>query len=242
MNEPWRRTTEETTQPGLVYGRNPFRELLDAGRRDIHEVWALPTLLDEEWLSTVRCKPRDKASLTRLAGSPDHQGVVAACQPYPYVDAEEILAAPGPVIVLDAVQDVHNLGAVARVAETLGAAGLVIASKGSPGVTPAVCKTSAGAVEHLRIARVESMVAFVHDARRDGRRAIGSDSDAGVDYRTSGLDHRSILVLGSEGEGIRPRLRSVCDEIVSIPMVGKVASLNLSVASAILLARAVLRA
>jgi 23S rRNA (guanosine2251-2'-O)-methyltransferase len=190
----------------------------------------------------VRCKPRDKASLTRLAGSPDHQGVVAACQPYPYVDAEEILAAPGPVIVLDAVQDVHNLGAVARVAETLGAAGLVIAAKGSPGVTPAVCKTSAGAVEHLRIARVDSMVAFVHDARRNGRRAIGSDSESGVDYRTSGLDHRSILVLGSEGEGIRPRLRSVCDEIVAIPMVGKVASLNLSVASAILLARAVLRA
>jgi 23S rRNA (guanosine2251-2'-O)-methyltransferase len=240
MNEPWRRSADDADQPGLVYGRNPFRELLDAGRRDIHEVWALPSLIEEEWLSTVRCKPRDKASLTRLAGSPDHQGVVAACQPYPYVDVEEILAAPGPVVVLDAVQDVHNLGAVARVAETLGAAGLVIADKGSPGVTPAVCKTSAGAVEHLRIARVPSMVAFVHDARRDGRRAIGADSDAGVDYRTSGLDSRSILVLGSEGEGLRPRLRSVCDEIVAIPMVGKVASLNLSVASAILLARAVL--
>lgn len=226
---------------GIVYGRNPVREVLSAGRREIAELWALPTLVSEPWLKQFGVKPRDRAVLSRLAGSPDHQGVVASCGPYPYVDADDIVAAPGPIVVLDSVQDVHNLGAVARVAETLGAAGIVLADRGSPGVTPAVCKASAGAVEHLRIARVPSLVAFVHDARRGGRRAIGADGELGVDFREVEMDAKIILVIGSEGEGIRPRLRAVCDALVSIPMAGKVASLNLSVATAILLSHVVLK-
>lgn len=226
--------------PGIVYGRNPVREMLSAGRREVREVWALPTLVTEPWLSAHGAKPRDRAVLSRLAGSPEHQGVVASCAPYPYADADDVVDASGPIVVLDSVQDVHNLGAVARVAETLGAAGLVIADRGSPGVTPAVCKASAGAVEHLRIARVPSLVAFVHDARRGGRRAIGADGELGVDFRDVEMDRRTILVMGSEGEGLRPRVRAVCDALVAIPMAGQVASLNLSVATSILLAHVVL--
>lgn len=226
------------SERAVVYGRNPVRELLRAGRRPVAEVWALPKLAAEPWLAAAGARPRDRAALSRLAGSPDHQGVVAACGPYPYADPGAIVEARGPVVVLDGVQDVHNLGAVARVAEGFGAAGLVVTGRGSPGVTAAVCKASAGAVEHLAIVRVESLVSFVHDARRDGRRAIGADAERGVDFRQADLDERVILVLGSEGEGIRPRLRGVCDALVAIPMRGRVGSLNLSVAAGVLLAAA----
>lgn len=218
----------------LVYGRNPVRELLRAGRRGVRGVRALPELCGEDWLRQAGARPADRAALSKLAGSPDHQGVVALCDPYPYADAADVLDAPGPVIVLDGVQDVHNLGAVARTAEALGAAGLVIPSRGSPGVTPTVCKTSAGAVEHLLIARIGSLVAFVHDARGP-RRAIGADA-AGRDLREAGLDGDVVLVVGAEGEGLRPRVAAVCDELVAIPLGGSVASLNLSVACGILLA------
>lgn len=196
---------------------------------------ALPELCNEPWLAEVGARPAERGALSTLAGSPDHQGVVALCGPYPYADALDILEASGPVVVLDGVQDVHNLGAVARTAEALGAAGLVIPSRGSPGVTPAVCKTSAGAVEHLQIARIGSLIAFIHDARGH-RRAIGAEGARGRDLREVGLDRDVLLVIGSEGEGLRPKVAEVCDELVAIPLAGNVDSLNLSVACGILLA------
>lgn len=223
----------------FVYGRNPVREVVRAGRREVRQVWALEGLVREPWLVGLHVHPRDRQALSRVAGSAEHQGIVAFTGPYPYCDADEIVDAPGPIVVLDGVQDVHNVGAVARVAEVAGAAGLVMAERGSPGITPAVCKASAGAVEHLRVARVESLVAFVHDARRAARRAIGGDGVHGADYREATLDDRTILVMGAEGEGLRPRLAAVCDELVRIPMAGRVESLNLSVATGVLLFRAV---
>jgi 23S rRNA (guanosine2251-2'-O)-methyltransferase len=139
------------------------------------------------------------------------------------------------VVCLDGAQDPRNLGAVARVAEAAGAAGIVITRRGSPGVTPAACKASAGAVEHLALARVENLSAFLHDARGADRWAVGADAEAGDDYRAVDLDAGTILVLGAEGTGLRPRVRASCDRLVRIPMAGRTASLNLAVAAGVLL-------
>lgn len=218
-----------------VYGRNPVRELIAAGRRAVHEVAALPQLAGEPWLAGVTVVTRARDELGRLAGTADHQGVVAIADPYPYTEPAEVLEGEGPVVCLDGAQDPRNLGAIARVAEGVGAAGIVIPRRGSPGVTPTVAKASAGAVEHLAIARVGSMVGFLHDARGTGRTAIGADPEGGTDYRLLEWPRDVLLVMGAEGEGLRPRVREGCDRLATIPMSGRVASLNISVASAVLL-------
>ena len=142
-------------------------------------------------------------------------------------------------MVLDEVQDPRNLGAVARVADAAGFAGLVIPTRGSPGITPVACKASAGAVEHLDIARVGSIVGFINDLAGSGRWAAGADADAGTDYRELEWDPSTVIVLGAEGAGLRPRVREVCDRLVRIPMRGSVGSLNLSTAAAVLAFQAV---
>ncbi len=219
-----------------VYGRNPVRELLAAGRREVHEVHALRQLAHEPWLEGVRVREATRERLARLAGTGDHQGVVAIAGPYPYFAPEELLERPGPLVCLDGAQDPRNLGAIARTAEAVGAAGIAIPRRGSPGVTPVVVKASAGAAEHLAIAQVGSMTAFVHDARAGGERpAIGAEPEGGEDYRTVPWRPDAILVMGAEGAGLRPAVAAVCDHLVRIPMAGRVASLNISVAAAILL-------
>jgi 23S rRNA (guanosine2251-2'-O)-methyltransferase len=219
----------------VVYGRNPVRELIAAGTRQVHEVWALAQVAGQPWLHGVPVRERSRAELGRAAGTSDHQGVVAFTDPYPYATAAAVLARPGPVVCLDGAQDPRNLGAIARVAEAAGAAGLVIPRRGGPGVTPTVAKASAGAVEHLPVARVDSTVAFLHDARGTGRVAVGAHPEAPDDYRSLAGTADPILVLGAEGIGLRPRVRAACDRLVRIPMAGRVASLNLSVAAGILL-------
>jgi 23S rRNA (guanosine2251-2'-O)-methyltransferase len=221
--------------PDVVYGRNPVRELLLAARRAVHEVWCLAELTAEPWLAPLDPKPRSRAELGRACGSSDHQGVVAFCAPYPYAEPSRLVAASGPVVCLDGAQDPRNLGAVARVADAAAAAGLVLTRRGSPGVTPTVSKASAGAVEHLSVARVESLPGFLHAARDAGRHALGADPLEGDDYREAAFPLEVVLVLGSEGGGLRPRVRAACDRLVRIPMAGRVASLNLSVAAALLL-------
>jgi 23S rRNA (guanosine2251-2'-O)-methyltransferase len=219
-----------------VYGRNPVREMLAAGRREVHEVHVLPQLAREPWLAGIEAREATRERLARLAGTGDHQGVVALAGPYPYVEPDELLERPGPLVCLDGAQDPRNLGAIARTAEAGGAAGIAIPRRGSPGVTPVVVKASAGAVEHLAIARVGSMTAFVHDARAGGERpAVGAEPESGGDYREVPWRRDAILGMGAEGAGLRPAGAAVCDHLARIPMSGRVASLNTSVAAAILL-------
>ena len=223
----------------LVYGRNPVRELIAAGRRPVLAVHVLDRLAREPWLTDAGAPVgvADKAALARLAGTGDHQGVVAEAGPYPYVEPRDLIHAEGPLVCLDGAQDPRNVGAVARVAEAGGAGGLVIPARGGPGITAVACKASAGAVEHLRIARVEGMAGFLHDVGGAGRRIAGADASApeAVDHREADLPADAVLVLGAEGTGLRPRVRGACDTLVRIPMRGRVASLNLSVAAGILL-------
>lgn len=227
------------TEDEFVYGRNPVRELLAAGRRPAIEVFATEQAAAEPWLADARPAIRPRDALARLAGTGDHQGVVARVGPYPYADARDLVAAAGPLVCLDGAHDPRNLGAIVRVAEGAGAAGLVIPERGGPGITAVVAKASAGAVEHLPVARVSSIGAFVHDARGAGRLAVGAHPEGADDYRDVPWTAETLLVMGAEGVGLRPRVRDACDVLARIPMLGRVESLNISVACGLLLYEAI---
>ena len=217
----------------IVYGRNPVREAL-RGRRRVERVWATPSAGREEWLSGVAVERADDAELERLCGSPDHQGICAEAGPYPYAGSASLLEADDAlVLVLDQVQDPRNLGAICRVAESAGAAGVVIPERRSAEVTPVVCKASAGAVEHLPVARVRNIADWLAEAKGAGAWVYGASAD-GVPYERPDYRGKVVLVLGSEGRGLRPRVAQACDELVALPMRGKVESLNVSAAAAAL--------
>lgn len=204
----------------LIYGRNPVLEA-QRGRRAVHQVWESPEF--------------DSDSLTEMVDSPDHQGIVAEVDAYPYADPTTLLAAEGAfVIALDQVQDPRNLGAVARSAEAAGAAGLVITERRAASVTAVACKASAGAVEHLPIARVRNLADWMASARDAGAWLYGADADSPTSYTGIDMTGRLVLLLGGEGSGLRPRVAESCDGLVSIPLRGKVDSLNVSAAAAVL--------
>jgi 23S rRNA (guanosine2251-2'-O)-methyltransferase len=219
----------------IVYGRNPVREAL-RGRREVAKVWAAPAAAHEEWLENREVRQVEPGELEALCGSPDHQGVCAEASPYPYVDADSLLAGEDALVVaLDQVQDPHNLGAVCRVAEVAGAAGVVVPERRAAEVTPAVCRASAGAVEHLAVARVRNLADWLGQAKEAGAWVYGADVQAGVPYDQPDYRGRVVLVLGSEGKGLRPRVAGACDELVALPQRGMVGSLNVSTATAALL-------
>ena len=221
----------------ILYGRNPVREAL-RGRRGVSRVWATAGAAREEWLSTVSLDRVDGAEIERLCGSPEHQGVCADTgpYPYPYADARSLLApADALVIALDEIQDPHNLGAVCRVAESAGAAGVVITERRSAEVTPAVCKASAGAVEHLAVAKVPNLANWLGEAKEAGAWVYGAaTSSEAVPYDQPDYSGKAVLVLGSEGRGLRPRVAAGCDALVSLPQRGRVGSLNVATAAAAL--------
>ncbi len=163
----------------IVYGRNPVREAL-RGRRAtaVEDVWATAPAAREPWLKEARPRIVTSEEIERRCGSRAHQGVCADAGPYPYASAEQLLAGADPLIVaLDQVQDPQNLGSICRTAECAGAAGVVIPERRAAEVTPAVCKASAGAVEHLRIARVRNMADFLAQAREAGCWCYGASGD-----------------------------------------------------------------
>jgi 23S rRNA (guanosine2251-2'-O)-methyltransferase len=221
----------------VVYGRHPVREAL-RGRRRVLEVVTSARGADARWLEDagvpVRAAGRD--ALDAMAGSPDHQGVVARVEPFPYADADELAAAERPLLVaLDGITDPQNLGAVARAAECAGAGGLVVPRHRAAHVTPAVARASAGAVEHLPIAIVPNLADWLLEIRRPGLWTYGADADAGLSYTDADLADGTVLVIGAEGSGLRPRVRQACDAIVGIPLHGRIGSLNAGTAAAVLL-------
>jgi 23S rRNA (guanosine2251-2'-O)-methyltransferase len=208
-----------------IYGRRPVEEA-ERGRRRVRQDWRAPETSAEE--------------LERYCGSPDHQGVVAEVDPYPYFDRNALLReADALIVVLDQVQDPRNLGAVCRSAELAGAAGVVIPERRAAEVTPAACKASAGAVEHLAIARVRNVADWMAEAKAAGFWTWGADAGAEQAPWSVDLTGPTILVLGGEGSGIRPRVAAACDGLVALPAKGKVESLNVSAAATALLFEAV---
>ncbi|MFZ1927116.1 MAG: RNA methyltransferase, partial [Solirubrobacteraceae bacterium] len=278
----------------IVYGRNPVREALRGRRaRGVARVWASANVAHEPWLEGVRMTVCGADELERLCGSSAHQGVCADAGGYPYVGAHELLTVDSPLIVaLDQVQDPQNLGSICRTAECAGATGVVIAERRAAEVTSATCKASAGAVEHMRIARVRNIADFLGEARDAGCWSYGAsapnDSGAGEeasggageeasdggarggdDARGGGVRDRVrggvrdggdrsgsrgrggagptvpytapdysggvVLVLGSEGSGLRPRVAGACDQLISLPLRGRMESLGVAAAAAALL-------
>ena len=166
----------------------------------------------------------------------DHQGVVARAEPYRYADAWEIAAGEAPLIVcLDRVSDPRNLGAVVRSAEGAGASGIVVPEHGSARVTPAVCKSSAGAVEHLPVAVVTNLARYLGEIKGPSLWVYAAAAEAAASLWGTQFTPGAVFVLGAEGRGLRPLVRRACDEAVSIPLEGMVDSLNVSVAAALLL-------
>ena len=207
----------------IIYGKRPVAEA-ERGRRGVLRVWRAPET--------------DGAELESLCGSPDHQGIVAEVEPYPYGDPKAILRGEGLIVALDQVQDPRNLGAVCRSAEVAGAAGVVIPERRSAEVTAVACKASAGAVEHLPVCRVRNLADWLGEAKKAGFWIWGAAAGGQAPWATD-LSGPTVLVLGGEGGGIRPRVASACDGLVGLPQSGRIDSLNVSAAATALLFEAV---
>jgi 23S rRNA (guanosine2251-2'-O)-methyltransferase len=220
----------------ILYGRNPIREALRAGRRPVHRVWATRGAAAEPWLREVDVLEASAEQIAARAGSEAHQGLCAEVDEYPYADDADLLDRSDPlIVVLDELQDPQNLGAICRTAECVGADGVVIPERRSAEVTPAVCKASAGAVEHLAIARVRNVADFLGAAKDAGCWCYGAAADDGSPYLEPDYSGGCVLVIGAEGRGLRPRVAAACDQLVALPMRGRVQSLNASAAAAALL-------
>lgn len=220
----------------VIYGIRPVVEALRGGRRKVFEV--LDATENEEVASVagrVPVKRIQRARLDELTRGGVHQGVAARVEPYPYSGLEEILSSPDSlVLILDGVTDPHNLGAVLRVADGTGASGVVIPKDRAAGVTAVAVKASAGASEHVRVARETNLRRAIDRMKKAGIWVYAAGM-GGTDYTALDLRGPLALVLGSEGRGVRRLVREGCDGVVSIPMLGAVESLNVSVASAVLL-------
>jgi 23S rRNA (guanosine2251-2'-O)-methyltransferase len=231
----------------VVYGVNPVRELLRAGGA-ITELWladgARGATAEIERLARggparVRAAPRSR--LDELAGTDRHQGVVALVADFAYEDLDDLLAAaratgePPLLVVLDQIEDPQNLGAIIRSAHALGAHGVVIPRDRAAGVTAAVAKASAGAVEHTRVARVTNVAQALETLKEAGVWSVATDAAGDRTLAEVDLTGPTALVVGSEGKGVRPLVRRTADHVARIPMSGKVGSLNASAAAAICL-------
>jgi 23S rRNA (guanosine2251-2'-O)-methyltransferase len=221
----------------LIYGRNAVREAL-RGRREVLELWAGDRAAAAlEWLAEgPRVQVRKERELTEAAGSPDHQGVVAWAAPYPYADAWELAAVERPLLAcLDQVTDPRNLGAVVRGAAGAGATGVVVPAHGSARVTAAVCRSSAGAVEHVPVAVVPNLARYLAEIKRGDLWSYAAVAQGGTSMWDADLAGGVALVFGAEGRGVRPLVRKTCDGAISIPLASALESLNVSVAAAVLL-------
>ncbi len=231
----------------LVYGINAVAEALKARGRSFEYVGVarerhdgrVQRVIDECRRLGVAVRFMPRQDLDRLAGGSAHQGVVAVTSEKKYTDLDDILATKrgehGLIVVLDGVEDPHNLGAIIRTAEAAGADGIVVPERRAAGVTPVVVKASAGAVENLPIAKVTNIARTLEQLKSRNFWIVGLDERGSQSY--DAVDYRmdTALVLGAEGKGIHELVRKKCDFLVSIPMLGKVPSLNVSVAAGVVL-------
>jgi 23S rRNA (guanosine2251-2'-O)-methyltransferase len=222
----------------IIYGTRPVVEALKSGRRNVFEIF--DAVEDQEVAIAagargIRPKHVSRQRVDELSRGGAHQGVAARVEPYPYAGLEEILASSEPlVLVLDGVTDPRNLGAVLRAADGAGASGIVIPRDRAAGVTAAAVKASAGASEHVRVAR-ETNLRRAIERMKDAGLWVYAAENGGIPYKDLDLAGPLGLVFGSEGRGVRRLVREACDGTVSIPMLGNVGSLNISVAAAVLL-------
>jgi len=231
----------------FIYGINAVTESLKA--RGCSFAWVgvakerhdlrLQRVVDECRRQGVAVRFVSRPELDRMAGNNAHQGVVAVTSAKQYNDLDDVVAAKrgqfSLVVVLDGVEDPHNLGAILRTADAAGADGVVIPERRAAGVTPTVTKASAGASEHLPIAKVTNIGRTLEELKSKNLWIVGLDERAPQNYDSLDYKMDCAIVLGAEGKGVHELVRKKCDFLISIPMLGKVSSLNVSVAAGVLL-------
>ena len=232
---------------GRVYGRNPVLELLRRGGRRADEIAVLAgaqgPLSEVVALARragVKVSYRTREQLSAMAGSDDHQGVVARVAAAEYHDLDELIEAarsqtsPALLLALDRVQDPRNFGAVLRTAEVFGAHGVIVPKHHQVGLTEVAARTAMGAVEHIPVARETNLVSALERLKKSGVWIYGTTVRGGVLPWRADLTGPLCLVFGGEGEGVRPLVARTCDVLVTIPMQGALGSLNVGAAVAAL--------
>ena len=231
----------------FIYGINAVTESLKARGRSFAWVGVakerhdlrLQRVVDECRRQGVAVRFVPRPELDRMAGNNAHQGVVAVTSGKQYNDLDDVVAAKrgqfSLVVVLDGVEDPHNLGAILRTADAAGADGVVIPERRAAGVTPTVTKASAGASEHLPIAKVTNISRTLEELKSKNLWIVGLDERAPEKYDSLDYKMDCAIVLGAEGKGVHELVRKKCDFLISIPMLGKVSSLNVSVAAGVML-------
>ena len=232
---------------GTVFGRNAVRELLTDGR-DVEKIYiqrgdregSINQLIGIAAERRIPIVELDKQKLDRMCAGARHQGIVAIASEQSYSSIDDILAyadergeAPF-VVVLDGVEDPHNLGAIIRSAECMGAHGIIIPKRRAVGLTATVAKASAGAIMHMRVAKVTNLAQTIDELKEKGLWFYAADMDGDSLYRTD-MKGAVGIVLGSEGDGISRLVKEKCDFVISIPMYGNVNSMNVSCAAAVIL-------
>jgi 23S rRNA (guanosine2251-2'-O)-methyltransferase len=231
----------------FIYGINAVTESLKARGRSFEWVGVakerhdlrLQRVVDECRRQGVAVRFVPRPELDRMAGNNAHQGVVAVTSGKQYNDLDDVVAAKrgefSLIVVLDGIEDPHNLGAILRSADAAGADGVVIPERRAAGVTPTVTKASAGASEHLPIAKVTNIARTLEELKSKNLWIVGLDERASQNYDSLDYKMDCAIVLGAEGKGVHELVRKKCDFLISIPMLGKVPSLNVSVAAGVML-------
>ncbi len=245
-----RRASEspEALREDLIEGRNALTEALRSGRT-IDKLYvaegstdrSLARLAAQAKEAGAVVVPTDRRKLDQMSPTGAHQGVIAAVAAHEYATVDEILelaasrGEPPLIVICDELSDPHNLGAILRTAECAGAHGVVIPKRRSVGLTAVVAKSSAGAVEYLPVARVANVAGVIRELKEKGVWVYGTAADAENELYRTDLTGPAAIVIGSEGEGMSRLVRESCDVLVSIPMKGRISSLNASAAAAVLL-------
>ncbi len=238
----------EELSEGLIEGRNALTEALKSGRT-IDKLYVAEGSTDRSLARLAALAkevgavvvPTDRRKLDQMSPTGAHQGVIAAVAAHEYASVDEILAlaaerGEAPLIVIcDELSDPHNLGAILRTAECAGAHGVIIPKRRSVGLTAVVAKTSAGAVEYLPVARVPNVVNTIRELKEKGVWIYGTAADADSPLYRTDLTGPAAIVIGNEGEGMSRLVRESCDVLVSIPLKGRISSLNASAAAAVML-------
>lgn len=230
----------------LVYGVNPLLELIKQGGGGIKEFIvavgrkgaAIDNILLQASVKGIPVVYKDKSYLDHISDGSVHQGIAAWCADYAYATIDQVIenrTQASVVLILDSVTDAHNLGALVRTAHCLGVKGVIIPENRASAVTATVVKASAGATHWLPVAREVNLLRAVEELQERGFWIYGADADHGMPLDQFADEGPVGLVMGSEGKGLRPLIRKKCDFLLSIPMWGKLASLNVSVAAGIIL-------
>lgn len=229
----------------LLYGLHPVEEAIRSGGRRLESVLIarredarLRAILDACHAAEIPVRVESKDHLTRLAKTSAHQGVVAVVAKRDYMAVEDLIHPRGKylfLLALDGVEDPHNLGALLRTADGAGVDGIILPERRAAPVNATVVKTSAGAAEHVRIARVTNLVRALEDLKRKNVWCVGLDERGAEDYAAFDFRYDCVLVLGGEGGGLHDLMRRTCDHLLRIPMAGQVSSLNVSVAGAVVM-------